>query len=127
MDITVYLPDELGLWAKSADVNLSRTLRDAVEALKVRAETLSEAAEIRLQLIDGDGRKFAGRFTGTLIAEGRDSAAYLTDDDRVLVHDWKNDSIIEIEDAEEELREWLPQDGYIEACASLGLEPVIDL
>ena len=32
MDITIYLPDDLGKWAKDQELNLSRMLRDAVEA-----------------------------------------------------------------------------------------------
>jgi hypothetical protein len=36
MDITVYLPDELGQWAKDSELNLSQLLRAGVEAARQR-------------------------------------------------------------------------------------------
>lgn len=131
MDVTVYLPDEIGLWAKQRGVNTSRTLRDELEAMMTR-ETAMEAAldgaaEVRLDLIDSEGRAYVGRFTGDLVVEGNGQAVYLTEDQRILLHDWKNDSLHELEDAEEELRERLNNEDYIAACNVLGNKPIVDI
>ena len=56
MDITVYLPDELGRWAKDNDLNLSRMLRDAVEvAREHRRQTESWRGETAIHelLVEG--------------------------------------------------------------------------
>ena len=56
MDITIYLPDEIGKWAKEQDLGLSRMLRDAVEDEKrrrdARAAVTSEGFE-RIEVYDG--------------------------------------------------------------------------
>src|SRR6266581_3784652 len=63
MDITIYLPDELGQWAKDAGLNLSQTLRSEVEAERHRRtavdQTLESAGVVHLH-VDGPGR-LAGR------------------------------------------------------------------
>jgi post-segregation antitoxin (ccd killing protein) len=41
MDITVYLPDEIGQWAKDAGLNLSQMLRAEVEAARQRRTAAS--------------------------------------------------------------------------------------
>jgi len=43
MDITIYLPDELGAWAKEQGLGLSRMLRDAVTEEKRRREAHAAA------------------------------------------------------------------------------------
>jgi hypothetical protein len=60
MDITVYLPDEMGRAAKEADLPLSRMLRDAVEAqLNPRAKIKIEEEPVpyyRPRVTMPDGR-----------------------------------------------------------------------
>ena len=68
MDITVYLPDEIGQRAKEHELNLSRLLRDAVtEELSRRgavAETLKDSEVYEIEL-EGDAGYYTGRITGT--------------------------------------------------------------
>jgi len=133
VDITVYLPDEIGARAKEADLPFSRLLRAAVEEELNRreavVETLTDSSEYEvLNLEDNEGRLYTGRLVGTMIAEGRnDVFVYLTDDERVLVHDNRHSKVHEIEDEEAELREWLEEEQYVEAMNALGLQPVVDL
>jgi hypothetical protein len=131
MDVTLYLPDEIGKWAKENDINLSRTLRDQLEAImeqtKAREAALKGASEVQLKLVNPDGHWYVGRFTGTLITEGGACGVYLTEDDRILVHDWNRDEIAELSDPEGELRGWLNDEAYVEACNALGIDPVIDI
>ena len=131
MDITVYLPDEIGERAKAAPgLNLSRLLRDAVtDALQRReamAKTLSESQEHQVGVEDKDGRFFTGRITGSVIAISDDLTVYLTDDERVLVHDSNKLRYWEVDDAQEELRD-LTGGAYQDAMDALGLEAIIDL
>jgi post-segregation antitoxin (ccd killing protein) len=123
MDVTLYLPDEIGRWAKESGINLSRTLRDALEALMTRAAAATEADEIRLELEDKEGRPFTGRFTGREVAE----CVYSTDDDRILFYDADRKEIVTIDDPVEELRGLLDDETYLEACHELGVEPVLDV
>src|SRR6266516_3105012 len=101
MDITIYLPDELGKWAKENDLGLSRMLRDAVEEEKRRreAEAALEAgrATHKLDVREPDG--YGGddditvRLHGTLIAtqdvdDGHGSTeVYLGEDGKLYIHD----------------------------------------
>jgi hypothetical protein len=135
VDITVYLPDELGRKAKEAGINLSRMLRDAVEEEMDRreavAETLGGAVEHLLECTDEEGRSYTGRLVGSLISDhdagGRN--VYLTEDERVLVHDEDEGWIEEVqqESYEEVLGRLLSNEAYLDAMAALGLKPVIDL
>jgi hypothetical protein len=132
VDLTVYLPDEIGVEAKEAELNFSRLLRAAVtEELQRRRkveQSLKDAKEFELAL-EKDGRAYKGRLTGARIAshESRDVDVYLTDDERVIVHDIKRGDYWEIEDPGEELRNWLDDESYFEAMGRLGQEPVVDL
>ena len=132
MDITVYLPDEIGTWAKEARLNLSAMLRNAVVEEKAQLEAINTALEgaqeQRIKIEDADGRIYTARFTGTLIAEGRDCTFYLKDDGELLQHDTFNQKYDLIqENWDEALRDALANDEYIEACHALGLDPVVDV
>jgi len=130
MDITIYLPDELGERAKREGINLSRMLRDelAVELQRraTMAQTLNSPQTFELSL-EREGEGYVGRVTGKRIAEGRHVEVLLTDDERVLVYEERRSDYWVIEDPEEELRDCLDDDEYASALAALGLTAVVDL
>lgn len=134
MDITIYLPDELGQWAKSdPSVNLSRMLRDELESLRAErravAKAISDAKPFKREVEDKDGRRFKLRFTGVRLAveNRRDVEVFLTDDERVLVYDGEKLDYSVVDDAEGELRDLLADDQYIDVMNALGITPEIDL
>lgn len=132
MDITVYLPDDIGERAKAADLPFSRLLRGAVlEELEKRAaleETLEGARTVELEIEDPRrGGVVTGRFTGREIGGSGDATVYVTEDGRVLAYDEKRLRVQEVEDPAEELRDWLPEEEYFEAMSQLGLRPVVEL
>lgn len=129
MDITVYLPDELGQWAKAAGVNLSGELRRALLAERRRQEetaaTLANASEHLLSIEDGD-LSYMARLSGTVIAEQGDTTVFVIDGGEVVVYDegqqrlWRD---VDVDD----LSNFVSGDEYIEACNAVGVEPVIDI
>ena len=131
MDITVYLPNDIGRRAKAADLPLSRMLRDAVtEELERRdamTKTLEAAETIELDLVDENGNPYTGRITGTTIADDDYVTVYVTDDERVIVYVATRQKHVVLGDPQTELESWLRGDAYIEAMAALGLKPVVDL
>jgi len=94
VDITVYLPDELGRWAKDAGLNLSRLLRDEVQPERKRAETrakISVGGFERIERYDSrEDRHFA--FQGRQICKYRDNyhndaTAWLTPKGAIAIYD----------------------------------------
>jgi hypothetical protein len=80
VDITVYLPDELGQWAKGAGLNLSRLLRDEVKAERKSAETRAKISaggfeRVEVYVLQED-RHFA--FQGRQLRKYRDVHGYTT-------------------------------------------------
>jgi post-segregation antitoxin (ccd killing protein) len=131
MNVNVYLPNDLGRQAKEAGLPLSQLLRAAVtdelERRQALTETLEEVAEHQILFEDSSGRTIKGRLTGTLIGEDKRTQAFLTDDQRVIVYELDKLRYQELADPENELRDWLDDDGYIDAMIALGLEPVVDI
>lgn len=134
MDITVYLPDEIGAWAKASELNLSRLLRDAVEEEKGRQEAVADALEgaeeIELDLESDEGHQYVGTFVGNVIAKGEDSEVYLTDDERLVIYrpaDMKAEVIESQYCDEEHLAQWLDHESYLAACVALGLRARVAL
>jgi len=130
-DTTVYLPDTMKDWAKANKVNMSRLLRDAIEQLRREEQevesTLKGAKPVKLGIQDG-ARTYTLRFTGVLLAENRaGSEVYLTDDERIVIYEPEHERYHEVDDAEEELRDWLEPDTYVDAMNSLGISPEVDL
>jgi hypothetical protein len=87
VDITVYLPDELGAWAKENGVNLSQTLRAQVESERARrkaiADTLADT-EIIEDVEYRNGRTYTARLHGTPLHDRvGDVAAYLGEDEQI--------------------------------------------
>lgn len=128
MDVTVYLPDEIGKRAKDEGINLSRTLRTALEGELGRLEQMrratgdSQVFEVRVAKNDDE---FTGRITGSLIDRSGDSAVYLTDDERVVVYDEFRTSVETF--TVSEAREKLSPEKFSEALRTLGVTPVVDL
>ena len=131
MNVNVYLPDALGEQAKASDLPLSRMLRDAVEtelqrrsAVETTLAGKQDTYEVDLETKDGVA--FRGRITGTVLDPGS-GTVFLTSDERVIVYDEKRCAIHELQDPEEDLRDWLSGDEYIAALAALGITAVVDV
>jgi hypothetical protein len=91
MNLNVYLPDELGAWAKKADLPLSRMLRGAVERERERQhtvdETLGRADVYRADVEGEDGLGFTVKIHGTLLAASGTVRAFIGRDEQVFAHD----------------------------------------
>jgi hypothetical protein len=125
LDITVYLPDELGKWAKDAKLNLSGLLRERVEARKAAAELAKDADVFELYNADDD---YTARLHGTLILESRHGASvFVGADESLYVYDDRRQQLWE-DVPVDELRGLLPdRDEYMRAVAALGEEAVVDV
>ncbi len=131
MDITIYLPNELGERAKREGINLSRMLRDELLGELQRRATVSQTLEqtqtYELKLETDEGAFYVGRVNGTVIGESGDVRVFLTDDERVILYDERESRYSVVQDPAEELRGSLDDEGYARALGALGLTPVIDL
>jgi hypothetical protein len=130
MNVNLYLPDDLGEKAKAAELPLSRLLqvavRDELDRRNAVSKTLDRPETYELDLEDRDGNHYIGRITGKLIADDDRNQVYLTDDERVIVHDTHRMGYWEVEYPEQELSE-LSTAAYTAAAEALGIKPVIDL
>jgi hypothetical protein len=131
VDITIYLPDDIGKKAKEAELPLSRMLRDAVvdelERREAVTETLADVEVYEVQLENRDGVGYRGRITGKLLAEFNDLQVFLTEDERVILYNERRSNYFELEHPEVTLREELDDANYFQVMTELGLTPVIDL
>ena len=132
--VSVYIPDELRKRAEQADINLSATLRDAVEEELARRETIEGTLsngieEHEVELDTG----VTGVITGKYLGDLSDGQIYLTDDERVLFYDSNRERVEEIEDPETEMNQWLEQcrrddeETITGAMLALGLKPRVRL
>jgi hypothetical protein len=136
MDITIYLPDDLGKWAKEHELPLSRMLREAVEAEQSRQlaiqNTLEEAGTTELEVEDDDGDSYTARIHGTLIAEQGGGSypgvyVYLGKDENVYVYEESSGKLYR-DVAHSDLRDWLPDDAaYSDSMRALGEDVIIDI
>jgi hypothetical protein len=135
VDVTLYLPDELGGRAKAEFERgeLSRLLQDAVrnelERRETVTKTLNDVQTYEVAVEDAEGRTFLGRITGQLIAENdrAEIEVFLTQDERVLVYDGARMKHYELTDPVEGLKNWLIGADYTDALHALGETPVVDL
>ena len=135
MDITIYLPDDIGERAKrEPGINLSRLLRDALTDEFARrdavSDTLSETQNTyEVDVEDENGRAYTGRITGHQVAQDdrNNLLVFLTQDEHVILYDTNRLQYWVLEDRETEFRDALYADAYADACDSLGITPVIDL
>lgn len=131
MNLSVYLPDELGNWARGADLPLSRMLRQAVEAERRRRETLTgtmgKAGIYEADVAGEDGKGFTVRVHGSLIAFSGTIRAFIGHDERLFAYDSADGGTMHYLDSPAELEQLLELDAYIAAMHALGLRPVIDV
>lgn len=132
MDITIYLPDELGQRAKAdPNVNLSRMLRDALadhyQQEDAMAATIEGATEYKLTLEDDEGRTYTGRITATRIAQDGDIEVFLTGEENVVFYDGERLRYWVVQEPEDELRGVLNTEAYVDAMHALGQEVEVDL
>lgn len=130
LDITVYLPDELGQRAKEAELPFSRLLRSAVQDELARREAATDGADQmerhELQVRDDRG-DYTARFTGQQVGGSDHHEVYLLEDGRVLWHDAREARLQEVDDPVEDLREILKTGTYRSVVERLGLTPVVEL
>ena len=132
MDITIYLPDELGTWAKSQKLNLSQMLRGEVEVERQRrqavAQTLEHAETFELDVEDSNGRAYTVRLHGAQLSQQDPTGvtAYLGEDERIYVYNERNRQLAEGV-AAADLRGWLEDEEYIDAMDALGETAIIDV
>jgi len=139
MDITIYLPDELGEWAKEHHLHLSRMLREAVEIERRRrdasaalaAETTTHELAVSDRSTSSVTDDYTARLHGVLIATqdlggGRSINVYAGEDDKMYVH-YTADGRLRRDVEPEELRQYVDVSTYIEAMRALGEDVVIDL
>jgi hypothetical protein len=132
MDITIYLPDEIGKWAKEQDLGLSRMLRDAVEDEKrrrdARAAVTSEGFE-RVEVWDGRrGRALA--FQGRRIGRSYDREmleAWLTPKEAIAVYDGDAEELHVCDSYSEFATPDWPSDLVAEVAEALGEKYVEEL
>jgi hypothetical protein len=135
VDITVYLPDELGSWAKDNKLNFSATLRAAVEDERKQraalATALEDASSYDLRIEEhATGKSYTARLHGTQIAGelGNDtSVVFLGKDELIYVYDTDKSRLYEGVQVSD-LRKWLTRDAdYARAMIALGEPVVIDV
>jgi hypothetical protein len=122
VDITVYLPDELGQRAKDEGLPLSQMLRTAVIDRFAQADAQASLQD-GMEVIELDLEDRVGRFTGTELAED----IYLHEDGRVIVYKPQEERFYEVQDPVEELRGVLDEESYLEVVGLLGLTPVVEI
>jgi post-segregation antitoxin (ccd killing protein) len=139
MDITVYLPDDLGKWAKEHDLHLSRMLREAVEIEKRRrdsdaalaAETTTHELAVSESGSSSGADDYTVRLHGVLIAtqhlgSGGSIDVYAGEDDKMYVH-YTADGQLRRDVEPEDLQQYVDEPTYIEAMRALGEDVVIDI
>ena len=136
MDITVDLPDDIRDKAKEAGIDLSRTLRDAVESELERTRAMKDLTagtthtERILELETPEGEPFKG----VLLYENRKGdQVILTEDEKLIFYYRQQAKHFVREDEEDALRETLQDvcdefDEYISVMARLEIKPdTVDL
>jgi hypothetical protein len=145
MDITVYLPDELGERAKNEGLNFSRMLRAAVNSELEQRDAMNDALSDELQTYEveipyldeatGETVPVIGRVTGRQLFEDDAVAVWLKPDMQILIlwkaAGWEVQKPDSAQDAARSLGEYFLASGepttFIELCRKLGVKPVIDL
>lgn len=134
MNVNLYLPDDLGQRAKDADLPLSQLLRAAVvdelHRRRAMASTTQQMTEHELTIENDDGATYTATVVGTLIGENdrNGDKVFLTGQENVVAYDEAKLRYHVLENPEEELRHWLPDDGvYVAAMSALGLNAKVDL
>jgi hypothetical protein len=131
MNVAIYLPDEVGEWAKAQGVNFSRMLRDALEEHRTQVqavEKLTERAEDFELFVETKYLTYTARLHATPLHEESNSgiSAYLGQNQQIYVYNENTCELFE-DVAIGDLHDWLPDDLYIEAMAALGETAIVDI
>jgi hypothetical protein len=136
VDITVYLPDEIGAEAKERGFNLSGLLRGAVQEeindQDERKRLLDEfvGKEIHTLEVDDDTGTYTVRLHAKLLGQRADEkvSVYLAEDERIYVYEDER-SRLHRDVIREDLADWFDgdTDGYVAVMNALGEDAVIDI
>ncbi len=139
MDITVYLPDELGKWAKEHHLHLSRMLREAIEienrrrdaSAALAAQTTTHELPVSEPSSPSGTGGYTARLHGVLIAtqqlaDGSSINVYAGEDDKMYVH-YTADGRLHRDVEPEQLGQYVDEPTYIEAMRALGEDVDIDI
>lgn len=130
MDITVYLPDELGERAKKEDLPFSQLLRSAVQrelARRNAAEDMERDMERRELEVEDRTGPVTYRVTAATVARSGDTEVLLHRTGTVYLYNPSKLTLRELDNPVEELREVLDERDYREVCEALGIRPVLEL
>jgi post-segregation antitoxin (ccd killing protein) len=142
MDITVYLPDELGRWAKDQDINLSATLREALNAERDRRDWIAEGEfePHSLRIDDGNGVYTARLHAKELATDLRgESTLFLAEDEGVYLYHAGAEKLYGFDADDTGPVEYVDDDGlaglqdsldgafYVALMRALGKDAVIDM
>lgn len=144
MNHNIYLPDELGRWAKDNHINLSATLREALRRERDRAESVKSArgeAAIHKLTVETDNEHATVRLLAKELAwDGSNKWLYSTPDGGVFVYDGDAECLYGVEDDEPQpavtyadedgFAEWFRYSDpsfYLAILRALGREAVIDI
>jgi hypothetical protein len=132
--VSVYISEELRKRAEEAGINLSATLRYALEEELGRRDAIANTLSDGIEEHEVELEEYTGIITGKYLGQTRtDEQIYLSDDERVLVYDVDRQRVVELEDPETELTDWLSnssrddQEVIADAMRALGLRPRIRL
>ena len=131
-DITIYLPDEIGKWAKEQDLGLSRMLRDAVEGVKRHSDARAKATEEgfeRVEVYDSKRERDVA-FQGCRIGrsfEREQLEAWLTPKDAIAVYDADAQELYVYDDYGEFATPDWPSNLVAEVAGALGEKYVEEL
>lgn len=130
MDITVYLPDDLGQWAKESKINMSRMLRDQIQVERDRRQAvagiLADSKTTELPVEDEDVGYCTMRMHGTSLVRDGDFEVFLGQDEKLYLYDGEKLKLhSDVEAAD--LHRWLVEPAVYQVLRRLGVKPVFDV
>lgn len=93
----------------------------------VATETTPEMPEVLLALVTSDGSNYTGRFHGIRLVTDGWEEVFKTETGSVVVYDAGEGTFTVFEDPQEDLRDVLSEDAYVDVMTALGIEPVVEL
>jgi hypothetical protein len=130
--VSVYISEELRKQAEEAGINLSATLREALEEKLALRAAIADALSDGVQEHEVELKDCTGVITGKFFGEtGSGEQIFLTDDERVLVYNTHTALVEELSNPEAALSTRLQEGGDPEVLAplmrALGLRPRVRL
>jgi hypothetical protein len=136
VDITVYLPDDIGAEAKKREFNLSGLLRGAVQdeinGQDERKRLLAEftGKEIHTLEVDDDTGTYTVRLHAKFLGQRADEkvSVYFAEDERIYVYEDERNRLHR-DVTRDDLADWFDgdTDGYVAVMNALGDDAVIDI